>query len=99
MRKALLKDCKLWKATKDKDGYGFVKLYGKQVRVHRVALEIKIGRKLNNSEIAMHLCNNPSCFEKTHLKVGTVKENNRAKRNLQVTLADKYLKGWKQIYT
>jgi hypothetical protein len=75
-----------------------VKLNGKQTRAHRVSLEIKLGRRLKGSEISMHLCNNPGCIEPQHLQLGTVSENNKMKRALQVTLADKNLKGWQDLY-
>jgi len=91
-------DCLIWPAAKDKDGYGLVKIKQKQLRVHRVALEIKIGRKLVESECALHLCNQPSCFYSDHLIVGTVQENNQMKREGQKTLADMFLEGWKTIY-
>ena len=92
------KMCKIWPACKDKDGYGVVKIKGKMRKVHRIALEIKIGRKLNKGEFALHLCNIPACYEYTHLKIGTIAENNRMKRNMQVTLADTHLKGWDELY-
>ena len=90
--------CKEWTVVKDKDGYGFVKIKGKQLRAHRVALEIKIGRKLKKGEMAMHLCNNPPCIESSHLITGTVSDNNQMRRDRQITLADKLLNGWKEIY-
>jgi hypothetical protein len=90
--------CEIWQGAKDKDGYGLVKIRGKQMKAHRVAKEIEVGRKLKKEECVMHLCDNPSCFRKEHLKVGTVAQNNRMKRDRQETLVDTYLKGWKEIY-
>ena len=90
--------CRLWTGAKDKDGYGFVKLGGTQARAHRVSLELKIGRRLKAREIAIHLCDNPQCFEPKHLIVGTVKENNRLAREKSKSLANVYLKGWQKLY-
>ena len=90
--------CIIWPGAKDKDGYGFVKINGKQFRSHRIALEIKIGRKLKDGEIAMHECDNPSCIEQSHLSVGTVKKNNEQARLKQETFVKKYLKGWEKLY-
>lgn len=76
--------CILWPGSRDKDGYGFVKINGKQYRAHRVALEKKIGRKLVGKECALHSCDNASCVNHDHLRVGSKKENNAqalAKRN------------------
>ena len=91
-------DCLLWPGAKDQDGYGFVKLNGKQFRVHRVALEIKLGRKLRKGECALHFCDTPSCFFDGHLTVGSIKENNRQRRQKQRTLSDRFLPGWEKIY-
>lgn len=78
--------CVLWPGSKDKDGYGFVKIRGKQLRAHRVSLERKIGRPLGR-DWALHLCDNPSCVNADHLAVGSVAENNRQSRAKRVTLA------------
>ncbi|MDE2021170.1 MAG: HNH endonuclease [Patescibacteria group bacterium] len=79
--------CKIWPGCKDKDGYGMVKIEGKQYRAHRIALENKLGRKLQNGEWALHKCDNPSCVEESHLYAGTVIENNRKARKKRLTLA------------
>lgn len=91
-------DCLLWPGAKDKDGYGFVKIRGKNHKAHRVALEIKLGRKLQANEWSLHLCDTPACFNADHLVVGDVKENNAMRRNNQTTLADRFLPGWSEIH-
>lgn len=91
-------ECLNWPGACDKDAYGLVKIKGKQHRVHRVALEISIGRKLESGECALHICNNPNCFNPAHLVVGDIKKNNQMKRDEQITLADKFLPGWETIY-
>ena len=69
--------CKLWTGLKDRQGYGRVKIDGKMHRVHRVALAKKVGRKLLRSELALHSCNNPACYNEDHLRIGTYADNNR----------------------
>lgn len=91
-------ECFFWPGSKDKDGYGMVKIKGKQLRAHRVALEIKIGRKLKRNEFAMHSCDNPPCINAKHLSVGDAKINNTHARAKIKTLADKHLSGWQKIY-
>ena len=93
-----MEECKLWPGGKDKDGYGRVKIHGRDLFAHRIALEIKIGRKLNRDEVAMHLCDNPPCFNPNHLKVGNARENKQMERDGAETLANKLLSGWKDIY-
>ena len=90
--------CLQWEGWTDKDGYGGVKIKGKNYRAHRVAKEIEIGRKLLASEVVMHLCNNHKCYNTKHLKVGTTAENNAHRRSSQKSAADIYLPGYKTIY-
>lgn len=80
-------DCKIWPGYKDKDGYGHVKIAGKPLRAHRVALEKKLGRKLLPGECALHSCHTPSCVNPDHLHVGSVADNNREKLARMSTLA------------
>lgn len=67
-------ECWEWKGAKDKDGYAFVKFEGKQMRVTRVLTSAP------KRSVVMHSCDNPSCVNPDHLKVGTVEENNRDKK-------------------
>lgn len=80
-------NCIIWPGSKDRQGYGKVKIHGKQCRAHRAALEHKIGRKLLPDELALHSCHNASCVNPLHLAIGTVAENNRQARSRRQTLA------------
>lgn len=93
-----MSECILWHGAKDESGYGQVKIAGKMRRAHRIALEIKLGRKLKHGEISMHNCHTPSCINKDHLEVGDVATNNKQARKRKITLADQYLNGWNKIY-
>lgn len=75
-----------------------VKLNGKQTRAHRVSLEIKVGRRLGVGEVAMHTCDNPGCYEPSHLEVGTVMQNNRSRRVKEKSFANELLDGWRELY-
>lgn len=66
--------CWVWKAAKDKDGYGFFKYEGQMCRAHRLAFKLQSGRWPAPS--AIHLCDNPSCVRYEHLHEGTIAENN-----------------------
>lgn len=67
--------CWEWNGLKNEAGYGMVRLYGKNCRVHRIVLSKKLNRELTSSEITRHLCNNPPCCNPEHLEVGTTQDN------------------------
>ncbi len=80
-------DCIIWPGAKDEDGYGRVKIGGRMLRAHRVALAKKLGRDLASGECALHSCDIRACVNPAHLRVGTVADNNRQTRAKRTTLA------------
>ena len=62
--------CWEWKGSKNKDGYGTLH----DVRAHQISYRMFYGDVPEGMEI-MHLCNNPSCVNPTHLSSGSHKEN------------------------
>jgi hypothetical protein len=73
-----MKDCVLppsdigW-ATQQ--GYRYAWIDGKNVALHRLALEQKLGRPIAPGMKALHSCNNPPCINQDHLREGTQREN------------------------
>lgn len=88
--KPLIDDCIEWTGCKSKSGYGKVKYKGKCVRAHRLIYCEANFVKLHdiNGLSVLHACDNPSCVNPKHLKLGTHKENMQDKmqkgRHVQV---------------
>lgn len=68
-------ECWPWAAGQRGGGYGGFHLDGREVYAHRYALERKIGRKLEEGELALHSCDNRLCVNPDHLRVGSIKDN------------------------
>lgn len=75
--------CWRWTRAVDKDGYGKFAITNtgkrrpaqKFVRAHQAAYALAKGKWPTEGMVVMHLCNNPSCCNPSHLKLGTVSEN------------------------
>ncbi|MCW5615872.1 MAG: HNH endonuclease [Rhodocyclaceae bacterium] len=72
--------CLEWHGKRDKHGYGRLTVEteaGRKDRfTHRLAYEEFVG-PLNSGDLVLHKCDNPPCFEPTHLYVGTQAQNVR----------------------
>ena len=69
--------CWFWTAARLLNGYGVIGSgTGKtNLYAHRVALEMKLGRKLLPGMDACHSCRNRNCVAPHHLREGTRKDN------------------------
>lgn len=66
--------CWNWTGSKTSFGYGVISVSGKLHRAHRVSVELD-GRVIQPGMVVMHTCDNPSCCNPAHLRIGTQVEN------------------------
>lgn len=78
-------ECWLWTGAKNHKGYGYVKVKGRMLRVHRVAHEEAIG-PIEHKLLVLHSCDTPACVNPKHLRAGTQKENMQDRENRGRTL-------------
>jgi hypothetical protein len=67
--------CKEWSGCRYTQGYGVVRIDGKNVKAHRIYLEHSLGRQLSPNMYALHSCNNPPCCNLEHLREGSNQDN------------------------
>lgn len=66
--------CREWQLSRVKGGYGRRKADGKMQLVHRIEWEMHNG-PIPDGLCVLHRCDNPPCYEITHLWLGTQQEN------------------------
>lgn len=78
--------CWLFEGALDGRGYARVMYQGHRVRLHRLALAMRLGRPLQPHEHACHTCDIPFCCNPNHLFVGTNRDNaaDRVRKGRQV---------------
>ena len=69
--------CWIWTRACNGQGYGVCRHRGRSQMVHRVSAVL---HRIPNyqhieSNVVLHLCDNPSCFNPKHLTIGTQVEN------------------------
>lgn len=69
-----LGSCWVWTGKTNQFGYGIAWRDKREVRAHRLAYEIQVG-KFDLTLCVLHKCDNPACVRATHLFIGTKLDN------------------------
>lgn len=67
--------CIEWQQARNPKGYGWKRVDGSSQLAHRVVFEQAWGIKIPAGMVVMHTCDNPSCVNPMHLRLGTQKQN------------------------
>ena len=67
-------DCWTWTRYRNHDGYGYARIDGRLVRVHRHVWEAIVG-PIPDDQVMDHLCRNRACANPDHLRVTTQSAN------------------------
>jgi hypothetical protein len=68
-------ECWIWFGSKDRDGYGRLKIHGRNRRATHISWELATGLKVPNGKLLCHHCDNPPCIRPSHLFPGNHKDN------------------------
>lgn len=66
--------CLEWVGSRNSDGYGNFWIGSKCEKAHRAAWILKAGSIPDNLQV-LHSCDNPSCVNTEHLRLGTIRDN------------------------
>ena len=75
MRLDEVSGCWNWQGARDANGYGRIRFHARAVLVHRLAAHLWMREPIRSEHDVCHKCDNPSCFNPSHLFIGTRADN------------------------
>ena len=72
-------ECWFWTGNKLQGGagYGRMRFQGRHVKAHRLSLELHLGYQIPSDQMVLHSCDQPSCVNPEHLRLGDHLDNMR----------------------
>jgi len=104
--------CWQWQGSKDSEGYGVFwdNRIKNNARAHRISMELN-GTPIPNNLQALHQCDNKSCVNPNHIRIGTSQENTQEakdrgllkniplkRRDYIKSMSDEQFKEWAQRF-
>lgn len=82
--------CVIWTRSLSDTGYGKMTISGRQHRVHKVAWELVNGKVPEGYLLDHFVCFNRACYELSHLRIATTKQNSENQTALVSTNTSGY---------
>lgn len=72
-------ECWFWTGNKlqGSGGYGRLRFQGRQIKAHRLSLELELGYQIPSDRMVLHSCDQPACVNPAHLRLGGHLDNMR----------------------
>lgn len=86
--------CWIWIGSKDRHGYGQIRVNGRLSYAHRVSFEM-YHSPITDGQLIDHLCFTPACVNPSHLRAVSRRENNEHR---QGAMSNNHSSGVRNVY-